>query len=450
VSLLATLRALGPAGLRALEREIVASSRAAELTYTRDDGKTIVIPLVTMPVVLRRTDVAYLQKMCLTLQGAYRKAAAARAEVPEVRALLPVEPAEEEWLALAPVGQAPLLCRWDMNIDPARGARGATLFEVNGCAVGGIHYAPRSSEIILEHVGNRVREPLEVPDAMADLWADALAVHSGDPVPRLAWLEDQTWDAGITEGPSLAAELRAAGQEATVADPRDLAVDAAGRLICRGREVDVIYRAIELRDLVEIEGQGARLDGLREAFRRGRVASPPEGDLDHKSLFEVFGSPRFARLFSPAERAVFRRHLPWTRLLTERRTEGPNGRPVDLPAFATKERRRLVLKPNRSCGGEGVLIGTDTSAAAWSRAIARALSGKAPAVVQARVESARLKTPVVKAGRMTTVNHFTTYGLLATARGLGILGRAAPFRVVNVARGGGLIGVVVAKRPPRP
>src|SRR5262245_49467826 len=119
LSLLSTLRALGPRGVRQLLKEIVISSRAVELTYTREDGKTIVIPLLPMPVVLAGRDIPYLRSICLTLEGAFLKAAAVRALMPEVRAILPVDEPEEEWLALAPPGKAPLLSRWDMNIDPA-------------------------------------------------------------------------------------------------------------------------------------------------------------------------------------------------------------------------------------------------------------------------------------------------------------------------------------------
>jgi hypothetical protein len=448
--ILATLRALGATGVRKLEQAIVASSRAVELTYTRDNGKTVVIPLVSMPVVLSEADFVYLHKTCLTLQSAFVRAVQARRDVPEVRALLAVDPAEEEWLALAPPGIAPLVCRWDMNIDPARGARHATLFELNGCAIGGIHYAPRSSEILLEHVGMLANGHLAVPDAMADLWADVLAVHVGDPSPRMCWLEDRSWDSGITEGPSLVKELAAAGQTAMVADPRQLDLDGAGRLVCAGQELDVVYRSIEIRDFVEIEAGGVRLDALREAFRRGRVISPPEGDLDHKSLFEIFSSKRFARLFTPAERAVLRRHVPWTRLLGERKTEGPDGQTIDLASFTRRQRRRLVIKPNRSCGGEGILIGAETRPPVWERALARAVSGKEPAVVQARIQSARLKTPASKAGRLRTIEHYTTFGVMVSSRGVGILGRAAPFSVVNVSRGGGLLGVLVRPSRGRP
>lgn len=429
----AALSKLAPRARAQLATAIKRASAARELTYARDDGRTRIIPLLPAPAVFAARDAAYLRGVVATLTGAFVKVATARRTDPEVAALLPVEPGEEEWLALGPPpGQgAPLFARWDMNVA-LDDVRAAQLFEMNGCAVGGLHYGGVSSEIVHELLADRV-PALRLPPSMREVWLAALAEAAGRPAPAVAWLEDLTWEGGITEGPSLVRALDRADRRALVADPRAIAW-RGDQLLAAGVPVDLLYRSLELRDLVEIEAGGTRLDGLRAAFARGRVASPPEGDLDHKSLLELWSSPRFGRLFTASERAVFRRHVPWTRLLGARTTEGPDGRTVDLPAYARKHRTRLVLKPNRSCGGDGVLIGKDTPPARWERAIARAVRGTAPAVVQARIDSARIRVPGAR--------HFTTYGLLAHGDALGFLGRAAPFPVVNVARGGYLMGVL--------
>jgi hypothetical protein len=335
---------------------------------------------------------------------------------------------------------APVAARWDMNIDPARGgARAARLFEMNGCAIGGIHYAPMSSEIVCDAIAPLcdARPAPTPPTEMRSLWRDVVG-HD------VAWMEDRSWTTGITEGPSVVDWVNATGGRARVADPRDVRI-RGDAVFVGDAPARTLYRAIELADLVAIEReQGAPLAAMREAVRRGRVISAIDGDLDHKSLLEVFSSPRWAPLFDRAERAALRRHVPWTRLLGERRTEDERGRSVDLPAYARRARARLVVKPNRSCGGEGILIGRDSSAAEWERAIARALGGEEPAVVQSLVRSATMKLPVAGRRDVRVETHYLTYGLFATERGVGILGRAAPFPVVNVSRGGGLLGVLVA------
>jgi len=445
--LLAELRRLGPAGLRRFQRDLRASARKNALTYVLEDGRTVIMPLLAAPALLPAGEIAYLHRLCQVFYDAFRRTAVARRSDPAVRALLPLDPEEEEWLALAPARIAPLVGRFDMNVDPERGgARGARLLELNGCAIGGIHYGPATSRTLLEHVGPLANGRMpRMPDAMSEVWIDLCLGHArslGRRGLRLVWLEDRDWEAGITEGPTLVEQLRRAGHTAGEADPRDIGV-RRGEICVRGRPVDVIYRGMDVRDLIAIEAESGRLRGMREAVRRGHVLSPMEGDLDHKSLLELWSSARFAHLFTAAQRTLLRRHVPWTRKLGGRRVDDPDGRMVDLPEYVARNRTRLVIKPNRACGGEGILIGKDTSPSRWQRTIDRALSGAEPGVAQEFIRGARVRSPVVRKGRIEIEDHFTNYGLLASPRRLGILGRAAPFPVVNVSRGGGVLGVLL-------
>jgi len=440
------LSKLDPASLRALGRAVAQTSLDRALTYVTDDGKTAVMPLLLAPALVSRADAGYLHRTCRTLLDAVAKTVTARRHDPAIRALLGVDPAEEDWLALAPTPLAPFVGRFDMNVDPVRGARAANLLEFNGCAIGGIHYGPTTSQIVLEHaVPLDPTVKAQLPASMTEVWIDVLRAHArtlGRTALHVVWLEDRDWNAGITEGPTLVEHLRRLGHHGAVADPRDLAL-RDDEIVLGGRPVDILYRGIELRDLVLIEAETGPLVVLREAVRRNRVLSPLEGDLDHKSLLEVWSSDRFAPLFTAAERAVFRRHVLWTRLVTARRTDAPSGRDVDLPTYARRHRTTLVLKPNRACGGEGILVGRDTTAAAWDRAIARSISGKTPAVVQTYIRGATIDSPVVRGARIHHERHFTNFGLFASPDRLGILGRAAPFPVVNVSRGGGILGVLL-------
>jgi hypothetical protein len=445
------MRALGAAGLRRMKSEVAERSRERELTYTQENGRTEIMPILLAPAVLARDDAAYLHRVCRVLMGAFVRTAAARRTDPLVREMLPLEPAEEEWLRLSPARPGPVVGRFDMNIDPAAGgARVAKLLELNGCAVGGIHYGPATSDTVLEQVravDGKMGRGLKPSAAMSDVWLELCLAHArrlGRRGLSVVWLEDRDWEAGITEGPTLVDRLRRMGHQASVCDPRQLSI-RRGALHLGQRRVDVVYRGIELRDLLLIEQEEKRpLAAMREAVRRGQVLSPIEGDLDHKSLLEIWSSVRFARRFSATERAVFRRHVPWTRLLGERFTDGPDGRRVDLVAHARRHRARLVLKPNRSCGGEGVLIGRETPAVSWERAIGRALRGEEAAVVQTWIPGATLLSPIARGGVVELERFYTNYGLLPSARQLGFLGRAAPFPVVNVSRGGGVLGVLFA------
>jgi hypothetical protein len=447
--LVGKLRRLGSGGLRQFERSMRETARKNALTYTLDDGRTIVMPLLAAPALLSSTDVAYLHRLCKVLLSVFRKTAEARRDGdPRLHELLPLSAEEQEWLALAPQRMGPLIGRFDLNVNPARGgARTATLLELNGCAIGGIHYGPATSQTLLTHVSALAdgRAP-RMPAAMSDIWLDLCHRHArslGRSGLRVLWLENHDWEAGITEGPTLVEHARRSGHAAQLADPRDLSL-RKDDIYAGGKPVDIVYRSMDVRDLIEIEAEEGRpLRAMREAVRRGRVLSPMQGDLDHKSLLEVWSSRRFASLFSAVERAALRRHVPWTRLLGDRRSEDPDGARIDLPAFTQRARARLVIKPTRSCGGEGILIGPDTTASRWQRAIDRAVTGKEPAVVQQLVRGATLGSPCVRGGRVVVDRHFTNFGLLASPDRVGILGRAAPFPVVNVSRGGGVLGVLL-------
>lgn len=394
---------------------------------------------------MSRDEVRYLHGLLGIFLGAFRKVVRKRKANPLLVEVLPLGIGEEEWLRLAPLGRGPLIARWDLNIDPANGgAKGAKLYELNGCAVGGLHYASVCSEILHEHLSGRA-SGLRLPLALRDVWLRLLETHARKLERKsrnIAWLEDRTWESGITEGPSLVTLVKESGFEAKIGDPRELEL-RRGEICLHGQPLDIVYRNIELRDLLAIEAESGELSALREAVRRGMVLSPLDGDLDHKSLLEVWSSRRFAGLFTPRERAAFKRHIPWTRMIGERHTDGPNGKRVDLVEFVRRKREHLVIKPNRSCGGDGVLIGADTSVRKWERAIGAALSGREAQVVQERVPSAKLWTPVVRRGKVVLEEHCTTYGMVAAPKGVGILGRAAPFPVVNVSRGGGLLGVLL-------
>ena len=107
---------------------------------------------------------------------------------------------------------------------------------------------------------------------------------------------------------------------------------------------------------------GAR--GRGRGADAGAVPAEPHHLLDRRPswtrrvCWEVLTDPQLAqKYFSADERQVFRRHILWTRLVSDRETLLPDGRTGGLLDFVRRERESLVLKPNRAYGGQGVLIG---------------------------------------------------------------------------------------------
>lgn len=81
------------------------------------------MPILLAPALLTRADAKYLHALALALFRAVEITARARLHDPAVRAILPLAEREEEWLRLAPAQPAPLIGRFDLNVDPRLGAR---------------------------------------------------------------------------------------------------------------------------------------------------------------------------------------------------------------------------------------------------------------------------------------------------------------------------------------
>jgi hypothetical protein len=74
---------------------------------------------------------------------------------------------------------------------------------------------------------------------------------------------------------------------------------------------------------------------------------------------------------SAAERALVEKYLPWTRVLSDRRTTWRESA-VGLVRFAVDNRELLVLKKSLGMSGKEVLIGRQTGQAEWETAVASA------------------------------------------------------------------------------
>jgi hypothetical protein len=457
------------------------ASLRLDLSYIRDSGETIQIPMVTAPAVPSRRQVRYLGQLCGDLGHLVAKVSEQWLDDPRLQELMPLEAPEVEWLRLS--AQAPghparrVFHRWDCTLDLSNDCSGAQsrFFEVNSVDVGGVHYAAAAREVMreaLRAVGIE-RFTLEASSGGRDprsilidhLRAHARALHRE--LGYVAIAENQDFTTGITEAASLARFLGDRGIEADCVDARAFEVHRKKGVCFRGRPVDVVYRNIETRDMVALESGRRQLDGLRAAAVAGQLISSPFGDLDHKSLWEVLGSPEFADRFTAAERKLIARHIPWTRLLYERRSEDMTGRTIDLPDYIRSHRAKLVMKPNRSCGGQGVTIGATVSQSQWEGVLRRGLRAPRTWIVQELIPiPQRRGLRMCRGAPSEPLTLYSVYGIFASPTGIGFVarasiglegtpnadgpespevgfvGRASQRPVVNVMQGGGLLPVL--------
>jgi hypothetical protein len=425
------------------------------VTYQPEDKPVEVTNLVLIPFLLDSSEIALVRRTVGMFSAFSSRVPLMRSQIPELKRLLSLAEDEEEFFrdcgySTRPAGHD-MVGRWDLNIDRRPGGSPVIrLFEGNGTAVGGLNYAPASEMVVANATGFALngRDGRRLSIARTgDLHADfhrMMESHArslGGGLRGFTILEDRSWTAGITEAPYIVEEFDRRGVAASLSDPRDLSIRNGG-LYAKGRQVDVVYRNIEVREILEIERESGRLEAMREAFRRNMVVSSLAGEFDHKSLLEVMLHPEVLKRLPPENRAVFKKCVPWTRLLRHRRCAGPSGKPVDLPSYVLKNRESLVMKPNRSCGGDGVTIGKYATQERWERVLGRALKHEDTWVAQEHITPAVIPVPAESRSRVVVGHRYANCGVLTVPGGPHILGRSSSMPVVNVARGGGIVAVM--------
>src|SRR5258705_13717843 len=119
----------------------------------------------------------------------------------------------------------------------------------------------------------------------------------------------------------------------------------------------------------------AEYPALLDSCRAGAVCmvNSFRSKLIHKkALFAVLTDQRRATLFSSEEREAISKHVPWTRLVRQEKTDY-FGKEIDLLEYIKQNLDRLVLKPNDDYGGHGITIGWDNDEVNWGEGLRSAL-----------------------------------------------------------------------------
>jgi hypothetical protein len=278
--------------------------------------------------------------------------------------------------------------------------------------------------------------PLPARPHVLDALLDAFEQWQGnrsDP-PRIAildWKEVPT----VSEFRIFDRYFRDHGIDCRIVDPRNVelrdGVPWAGDF-----QFNLIYKRVLISELLERTGPD---HPVIRAVQSGAVCMANGFRckiLYKKASFAVLSDERNSRLFSDGERQAIADHIPWTRLMAERKTERL-GQPIDLVPYVLANREQLVLKPNDEYGGKGIVLGWTVDAATWETAVTTALAQ--PYVVQERVNLPHEVFPNIEDGtlnlidRMLDTNPFVGYrGTMA-----GCLTRISTEVLLNVTAGGG-------------
>jgi hypothetical protein len=457
---------LGAETVVGLAQQIREQCRRRHVVYLRE-GQEETIRLLACPVLVLPDQLAYLHYVSQTLHNALKRLPELYMQDFAVRDVLRVTPAEEQWLwecwGASHQESNPIFGRLDAVVDFSSPMWKESLrfVEPNMSGIGGLHLVPTCEQIVSEVVLPLLRQvddglQLEIGQDIRELLMQEVLDHLetlNRKVRTICFLEPKYAASGIDEQDALARYFHDRhGLSVLHADPAELEIDEQGEVHCEGQPIDVAYRDYTVGDLIALEKKGENVEPMRALFRQNRIVSSIAAELDQKSCWEVFTDPRLAKkYFSPEERQVFRRHVLWTRIVNDRKTALPDGQGGSLMEFIRHDRERLVLKPNRSYGGDRVLIGLATDQAEWEQTLEQIL--KQPAerwVVQQLAAIPVAEFPILGDDGMFHLEPFyTVMGFAPSKYGLAILGRASQKQVVNVAQRGGMCVVAIGHPPPR-
>ncbi len=428
------------------------------------DGALDPIRILPCPIAILPSQLSYIHAVTLILQEALKRFPTLYFSDPQVREILRLPDAEEQWLrecwGPSQMAHNPIFGRLDALIDFTSPMwRDSFRFvEPNLTGIGGLHMVPTSERLLAEIVVPALQsvDPelrLEVGHDMRELLVreildHAAAIGSGS---QVCFIEPKYSGEGPDEQEQLAAYLRDRhGLTVSYADPSELTLHR-GAVWYGGTRVDLAYRDYGVVDLLDLQEEGVDVEPMRTLLRENRVISSIAAELDQKSCWEVLTDPEIAeRHFTAQERLVFQRHVLWTRVLSDRTTVLPDGHTDSLLEYARTNHENLVLKPNRAYGGEGVVIGPAATSAEWGSALDSALADPDDRWVVQQVATIPVREfPVLGPdGALHAEPFYTVMGFAGNEEGVAVLARASQKQVVNVAQRGGICGVLVGRAPP--
>jgi hypothetical protein len=453
---------LPEADVAALLGRIREESFRRHLIYLRD-GEPDTVRVLPCPVTALPEQLAYIHFVAMILLNALKRLPELYMQDFAVREVLRLPSEEEKWLwdcwGPAVREHNPIFGRHDAVVDFVSPMWKDSLrfLEPNLSGIGGLHLVPTAERVVADVVLPALQEHdpglrLESCPDIRDLLMQEVLDHLeavGRPARNVCFVEPKYAGSGPDEQEALAGYLHDRyGLRLMHADPAELTLRGQ-EVYYEGAVVDLAYRDYSVCDLIELGREGVNVEPMRVLFRQNRMISSIAAELDQKSCWEVLTDPQITqKYFSADERQVFRRHVLWTRVMSDRRTLLPDGDTGDLLEYVRREHESLVLKPNRECGGKGVVLGLGLEQAEWDAAMEKALTDSEKWVVQQLASIPVREFPVVDAeGRAHLEPFYVVMGFAPSRYGLAILGRASQKQVVNVAQRGGMC-VVMTGRPP--
>jgi hypothetical protein len=231
------------------------------------------------------------------------------------------------------------------------------------------------------------------------------------------------------------------GLPTVIATPEELEYDGE-RLRAGEFKIDLVYKRVVIHELLE---RVEDIHPLLRAYSDGNVClvNPFRCKIMHKkAAFELLTDEAFASWFSAAEMEVIKQSVPWTRRVSERKTQHL-GRTVELVEHVRRNRAAFILKPNDDYGGRGIFFGRGLSASEWDEALSSALAD-GDYIVQEALQLETELFPVFDQERWSLEQMYVdTNPFIFRGRMEGAMVRLSDSPIVNVTSGGGETGFFV-------
>jgi hypothetical protein len=427
-----------------IEEEIAGWLAEHDVVFAGNTIPFVLMPHFVSPGQLRRVRHAV---ACLSL--VLDRFCDAYAEDERLRDELAVPPAEDALIRLDPGFSRPVkICRLDAFLQ----GYDVKFLEFNADSPAGIGYTDVLHEGLRRAISlPRVNAEFETSytpmlPVLIDTLLSAYRELRGErpelpETPRLA-LVDVAGSPSVPEFRIICEAAKAAGVEALHGTLDDVRYDGS-LLRVHGEPVHLVYRRALLEDMPE----GDLIAAARD--RRAAVVNPFRARVaNNKKLFALLADPRFAHLVDDGERRAIEETIPWTRVLREGRAAYGEW-VVDLLAFVSDNRERLVLKPASDYGGHGVSLGMETPQADWDRLIEEH-SPQGDYVVQEYVPVPEEMFPAIEDGHVQMrLKRFNINPFGLGGRYAGMITRISDQAVINVSAGGGLLPSVVGRHRER-
>jgi hypothetical protein len=395
------------------------------------------------PHFVTEQDFARIVRICETVWSAIQKVKDAATADDSILVDLGITEIERELVSIDPGYRAVSpTARLDSFLTDAA----YSFVELNGESPAGIAYVDAAYDIFSRlPVMKKFSETYDVRplygrrymlDVLLDSYSEFLG-RTPDSVPRIA-IVDLKGLPTQKEFELFKEFFEREGYPAIICSPDELEF-AGGRLSVGDFQIDIVYKRLLVNEYLPIMGE---FPALMDAYRAGAICmvNSFRSKLIHKkALFAVLTDQKRAGLFSSDEQEAIRKHVPWTRLVKEGKTDY-FGKEIDLLEYIKATRDRLVLKPNDDYGGHGITIGWNSDELHWDEALRSALVN-GDYLAQERVPTARETFPALQEdGSIEFAEQLVDLDpLLFNGKVRSAFTRLSFTELANVSSGGGMV-----------